>query len=44
MLVSSRLYQECLDNLIDFSRSLYETITQEAMASFMETVKLDHMA
>lgn len=44
MLVSGRLYQESLDDLIDFSRSMYETITQEAMASFMETVKLDHMA
>ncbi|WP_102797440.1 methyl-accepting chemotaxis protein [Bowmanella denitrificans] len=32
-----------LESLIDHSRSMHATITDEAMASFIETVKLDHM-
>lgn len=33
-----------LERLISHSVSMHETITDEAMASFLETVKMDHMA
>ena len=36
--------KDSLSRLIDFSRSMHKTITDEAMASFIETVKLDHIA
>ena len=44
MLENATETNQSLERLIDFSRSMHETITNEAMASFMETVKLDHMA
>lgn len=44
MLENATQTSDSLDKLIDFSRSMHETITRQAMASFMETVKLDHMA
>ena len=34
---------QSLERLIEHSRSMHSTITGEAMASFLETVKLDHM-
>lgn len=33
-----------LQHLIEMSQSMHQTITEEAMASFLETVKMDHMA
>ena len=34
---------DTLTRLVDLSRSMFNTITAEAMASFLETVKMDHM-
>nr|WP_269814638.1 methyl-accepting chemotaxis protein [Bowmanella yangjiangensis] len=43
MLDTATVTAESLESLIGHSRSMHETITDEAMASFIETVKLDHM-
>lgn len=43
MLESATATSGSMDRLIDFSKSMHATITNEAMSSFMETVKLDHM-
>lgn len=44
MLENATVTNESLERLIEFSKSMHETITQEAMSSFMETVKIDQMA
>ncbi len=43
MLENANVTNESLERLIDFSRSMNDTITREATASFIETVKLDHI-
>tara|TARA_R110002072_G_scaffold136124_3_gene278331 strand:+ start:39274 stop:40353 length:1080 start_codon:yes stop_codon:yes gene_type:complete len=44
MLENASSTSDSLNRLIEHSRSMHDTITGEAMASFIETVKLDHMA
>ncbi len=44
MLESARETNDSLERLIEFSQSMHSTITHEAMSSFIETVKLDHIA
>ncbi|MDX2423212.1 MAG: methyl-accepting chemotaxis protein [Amphritea sp.] len=43
MLTNATETNDSLERLINHSISMHETITDEAMASFLETVKMDHM-
>ena len=44
MLENANVTNGALERLIGFSQSMHVTITDEASASFLETVKMDHMA